>query len=1379
MKAQNIQSTKVSNRLVLCMSFLTPLITQVGVNSQIVPLKSDTGTITRQNQNLINISGGTTSPNGNNLFHSFSQFNLNTGQVANFLSTPNIQNILGRINGGSASLINGTLQITGSNANLFLMNPAGIVFGANASLNLPASFTATTATGINFNNGQFNAIGNNDYTNLFGNPTAFTFGLNQPGSIVNGGNLSVSPNQNINLIGGTVVSTGTVNAPTGNVNIAAVPGTSLVRVTQPGNLLSLEIPGAATVNFTPATLPQLLTGTGILGITVAGNNVNLDRSNTPIKAGDLVVNNLNSGTATVAASNNLYIFGGNLQTTGDATLRAQDTVAIKDTQQDSVKIVVDGRLLIQGDRAIDIFALNNPNTNISAAGDLTLRSSTTVGGDAYFNTGGNFRIEQLNGKLGGLFSPYDPIIRASGDVSFADYNGASLHIIAGGSVKTGNITITEPDKTTTYDVNTITLVPNGLTEKDDVKLADGTIVKIDGTKTPTLDIRAGVIADKIGKQTPSPTTNNSQSSNSIAGFTTQPTIGSGSSTDSSITVGGNITFVSKDTKSALVTTAPVVLLTNQYAPKDSTPGDISVDGQINTFYTQTTLGSAIGTLGTTGYVAPAPITTITNGGDITIVGRKDITINQLTTGNANAVNLAGTSGTGNIIVKADGNIKATNASGTGLISTENQRAESTGSGNITLTSANGTVTTDRVSTQINNGNSTTSKAGDIDITAAGAISTSTKDIDARSLNTNVGSGSGGKISLVSNNSSIDAGNILTEVKSSSQSVNTANGNGGNVTASAKSDMNLGNIITTGERNNGGNVTLNSGKNTKVGYINTSSGSNGGAVNVTANQFFRAADNTSVNLSPTQTSAVSSSLVPVSIYSNGNTASGAITIRHGGNGLTPFEIGNEIKNGTKGSIVSSNNNALNPPQSLLVSKTQDNIQILTDVQPPITPPTSNPEPNCPPNCTQPPIPPKSTTISIPPISLVDTNQIDTRISENFSDIKPFNKEKPQEVLRKIQNSTGVKPAIIYASFSPPNLALEIVKDKNNISELARNSFQLDLVIVTPNGAPTRHTVAVSREKMLQTVKQFRKEVTNPKNATAFMPTAQQLYQWLIAPLESDLKQQGIQNLVFIMDSGLRGLPIAALHDGKQFLIERYSVGAMPSIGLADTRYVDIRKAKVLAMGAENTPDQAPLPAVPVELKTIATTIWNGKSLENDQFTATNLVAQRQQQPFGILHLATHGEFKPGGPENSYIQFKNERLGFDRFRQLKLNEPPVELMVLSACRTALGDEDAELGFAGSAARTGVKSVMGSLWYVSDEGTLSLMTSFYRNLQTAPIKAEALRQTQVAMLKGKVRLQQGKLITGNDTIDLPPSLLKLGDVSLTHPFYWSAFTIVGNPW
>jgi CHAT domain-containing protein len=120
----------------------------------------------------------------------------------------------------------------------------------------------------------------------------------------------------------------------------------------------------------------------------------------------------------------------------------------------------------------------------------------------------------------------------------------------------------------------------------------------------------------------------------------------------------------------------------------------------------------------------------------------------------------------------------------------------------------------------------------------------------------------------------------------------------------------------------------------------------------------------------------------------------------------------------------------------------------------------------------------------------------------------------------------------------------------------------------------------------------------------------------------------------------------------------------------------------------------------------------------------------------------------------------------------------LLVLSACETALGDENAELGFAGLANRTGAKSAMGSLWSVDDAGTLGLMTSFYRDLKTAPIKAEALRQAQVDMLRGKVRLEGGKLITPNDRVDLPAKLAGK-NVKLTHPFYWAGFTIVGNPW
>jgi CHAT domain-containing protein len=216
-----------------------------------------------------------------------------------------------------------------------------------------------------------------------------------------------------------------------------------------------------------------------------------------------------------------------------------------------------------------------------------------------------------------------------------------------------------------------------------------------------------------------------------------------------------------------------------------------------------------------------------------------------------------------------------------------------------------------------------------------------------------------------------------------------------------------------------------------------------------------------------------------------------------------------------------------------------------------------------------------------------------------------------------------------------------------------------------------------------------------------------------------------------------------------------------------------------MGASTFASQNPLPAVPVELETITPKLWQGKSFLNEAFTLDNLKSQRASEPFGIIHLATHGEFKPGLPSNSYIQLFDTQLKLNELRQLGWNNPPVELLVLSACRTAVGDEDAELGFAGLAVQAGVKSAVASLWYVSDEGTLGLMTEFYRQLKVAPIKAQALRDAQLAMIKGQVRLSRGHLHESGEKLPLSPELAKLGDKSLEHPYYWAAFTMIGSPW
>jgi CHAT domain-containing protein len=342
-----------------------------------------------------------------------------------------------------------------------------------------------------------------------------------------------------------------------------------------------------------------------------------------------------------------------------------------------------------------------------------------------------------------------------------------------------------------------------------------------------------------------------------------------------------------------------------------------------------------------------------------------------------------------------------------------------------------------------------------------------------------------------------------------------------------------------------------------------------------------------------------------------------------------------------------------------------------------------------------------------------------------------------------------------------------------------SDRLELIVITPQGNPIRRSTNATRAEVLDMAKEFRSKLLDPTERMGFLAPAQAMYQWLVTPIEADLQKLRIQNLAYIMDAGLRSIPLAALHDGKQFIIQRYSVGLMPSLSLTDTRYSDVRNSSVLAMGIEKFADKSPLPSVPVELSTITGQLWSGKSFLNNAFTLSNLQAARDSQPFGIIHLATHAEYIPGKPETSYLQLWDTQLRLEQLRQMGLHKPPVELLVLSACRTALGDEENELGFAGLAAQAGAKTVLASLWYVSDEGTLALMTEFYGRMKQVPLKAEALRLAQLAMIEGKVRLEGGKLITSRGSFPLPPHIARLGDKDLSRPIFWSAFTLIGNPW
>ncbi len=393
------------------------------------------------------------------------------------------------------------------------------------------------------------------------------------------------------------------------------------------------------------------------------------------------------------------------------------------------------------------------------------------------------------------------------------------------------------------------------------------------------------------------------------------------------------------------------------------------------------------------------------------------------------------------------------------------------------------------------------------------------------------------------------------------------------------------------------------------------------------------------------------------------------------------------------------------------------------------------------------------------------------------------------LGNLHRETGKKPVLIYLLSGEKSLEILCVfpqySNENNLEGYRRDA--LDTAVSKSQTPVIRKSIPdANRASLEKTLKEFRSEVTNRTNLlrTDYLNPAQKLHQWLIAPVEPDLQAHQADILVFVMDSGLRSLPIAALHDGQQFLVEKYALALIPSFGLTDTRYVNVSKAPILAMGASQFADQAPLPAVPLELSNIREKSPLGKEFLNEEFTLEKFKSVNRQERFGIIHLATHGEFQPGALKNSYIQFSDTRLTIDRLPQVAQelgwnanNGTPVELLVLSACRTALGSEEAELGFAGLAVQAGVKSALASLWYVSDIGTLALMNEFYRQLKATANKAEALRQTQIALLTQKVRIEDGEVFGADGEVIPLPSNAAGMSLNLSHPYYWSAFTLIGN--
>ena len=334
--------------------------------------------------------------------------------------------------------------------------------------------------------------------------------------------------------------------------------------------------------------------------------------------------------------------------------------------------------------------------------------------------------------------------------------------------------------------------------------------------------------------------------------------------------------------------------------------------------------------------------------------------------------------------------------------------------------------------------------------------------------------------------------------------------------------------------------------------------------------------------------------------------------------------------------------------------------------------------------------------------------------------------------------------------------------------------------------------VNTQTLKTTVNQLRHQLeTRSDLAKTYEATARQMYDWLIAPFTQDLQAAQIETLVFIQDGILRSLPMAALYDGKQFLVEQYAIASTLSLSLVNPSRIDRHSLRVLGFGltqpsvVEGPTFFPPLSYVKAEIDSIQAALPDSKGLFDEAFNLDRLQQELTQNGYPIVHLATHGKFgmdardtflvtggkrgkEQGARANNersimhkafdsqlVSQNYNETLTMNALYQMlrtMRQGTMLELLTLTACETAVGSDREALGIAGISLQAGARSTVASLWQVDDRATAQLITHFYQSLKQGMSRAKALQAAQKSWLQ-----QQ-------------PS-------DRRHPGYWAALILVGS--
>jgi len=315
----------------------------------------------------------------------------------------------------------------------------------------------------------------------------------------------------------------------------------------------------------------------------------------------------------------------------------------------------------------------------------------------------------------------------------------------------------------------------------------------------------------------------------------------------------------------------------------------------------------------------------------------------------------------------------------------------------------------------------------------------------------------------------------------------------------------------------------------------------------------------------------------------------------------------------------------------------------------------------------------------------------------------------------------------------------------------------VVLISFKGKLYQKSLLVTDEELNETALALRINLqTRPHNR--FLLHAKRLHDWLISPFETFMTDHQVDTLVIVPDGNLRMIPFSTLHDGKYFLVEKYAMSITPGLKLVAPQRINWNDGKLFLVGlSEGVQEHSPLDNVPQELQNIQLIAdpIPSKHILNQEYSFENFHEQIKRNQFSVIHLATHGEFS-ADPEHTYLLTYFEKMHMDDLQNAiglgRFRDKPLELLTLSACKTAVGDDKAALGLAGVAVKAGARSAIATLWYVDDEATSIAISEFYQQLLLNPgiSKAKALQEMQKKLIQIK---------------------------RYWHPSYWAPFLLIGN--